>query len=174
MNEILTEEQIKRMNHETIEIILPYPIHVAERDLFYLSDSKEYEHYKIVYNLLSLGLIHDDYDIRLSIMKKEWENLFSLLAKEYGIIRIPRVKGEQVGFGSIYFSSNITDIQKQRIALWIKYFLLTQQEFGIIYEDIQRKEQKIYDHEDQIIEIAKEHKLIDQEYIRSLNKKYFK
>ena len=68
----------------------------------------------------------------------------------------------------------ITDIQKQRIALWIKYFLLTQQEFGIIYEDIQRKEQKIYDHEDQIIEIAKEYELIDQEYIRSLNKKYFK
>ena len=88
----------------------------------YLSDTKEYEHFRIIYNLLSLGLIEDDYDIRTEIMKKNYEKVFLMLAKKYAIIRIPRVNEKIVDIPVIYFSSNLTENQKNRIAMWSTYF----------------------------------------------------
>ena len=168
---LLDQEEKKKMERETLEIVLPIPLKYGDRSMSYLSDTKEYEHFRIIYNLLSLGLIEDDYDIRTEIMKKNHEKVFLMLAKKYAIIRIPRVNEKIVDIPVIYFSSNLTENQKNRIAMWSTYFKEQNISWCVSYENLNQNKTEEIMTEDDIIDLYKKHQILISKDNQTLQRK---
>ena len=171
MQLINDSQLLEKLDQITLDYTFFQPLQVGIYKKYGIASKSDYGHYEILLQMMSRGLIPDDYQVWQLLNEADTFQAAGLLATHGDMIfQLCRLNEAISSTNVLYSPEKLTDYQKIRLRLWNEYFQMKQYAYQI--RRAVQNQTLFYETEDEVEQFLHEQQILDDGYMKKLVLKF--
>lgn len=169
MEQFLTSEIEEKFNKTRLQFVYDFTIHFGDREKNQISSTSLEPHFIILKKMIEKGIVPYDATAWQYLQQRAIFGAIECYTKMGNMIAHIE-KDEDFCYYAFYCPTNIQEFHKLNLRLWNEYCTKKKVEYGIKY--FSQNGVVDFSKENQINSFLEEQQILDDDYIRTLTKKY--